>query len=353
MWLTMKSRLLVALSAVALTAATACDARSGGALDGNGSGGATVRPGDSGSGGSTLPGTGGAGTGPAGATGSGGDQASGTGGRATGGSAGAMPDAGAATACTSWARALCAKGEDCAPFATTLVFGSRAICEERLQLDCLARFAPGSSATPADTTTCAESLSSQSCTTFARGDLGAACAPRPGSSPNGASCLDDHQCASTFCARAPDAACGVCAAVTTAGSACVRGSCSAGTVCPKGAATAATATCLVPEPGPIGAVCTVSEQCDVGHGVACNPLTGRCIKLALASSGACGLDLAAATYTACGASGSCSPTLAGKCVAAAPDGATCSTADTGPPCLPPARCVGGRCSLPDPSLCAL
>jgi hypothetical protein len=123
-------------------------------------------------------------------------------------------------------------------------------------------------------------------------------------------------------------------------------------VCPKGTA-AATATCLIPEPGAIGAACTVSEQCDVGHGVGCNPLTGRCIKLTVASSGACGLDLAAATYNACGASASCSPILAGKCVAAAPDGAACSAAEAGPPCLPPARCVSGRCSLPDPSLCAL
>jgi len=343
MWLFMKGRLLIALWAIVVVA---CDGRSGGALDHDGSGGGTTH---AGSGGSNPPGTGG---GTASGPGSGGDQASGTGGPATGGAAGAADaPAGAATACASLARALCAKAEDCAPFATTLVFGSRATCEARLQLDCLARFTPGSSATPADTTSCAEALFTQSCATFARGDLGAACAPRPGSSPSGATCLDDRQCATTFCARAPDAACGVCAAPTTAGSPCVRGSCSAGTVCPKGAP-APSATCIVPEPGPIGAICTVSEQCDVGHGVGCNPLSGRCIRLALASSGSCGLDLAAATYNACGASGSCSPILAGKCVAAAPDGAPCSAAEAGPPCLPPARCVNGRCGLPDPSVCA-
>ena len=338
----MKSRLLIALSGIVLTVAIGCDARSGGVLDGAGSGGVTA---PAGSGGSALPGAGGSSSGTGGiGPGSGGAVASGAG----GGSGGPAPTDGAATACASLARALCAKADDCAPFANTLVFGGRATCEERLQLDCLGRFAPGSSATPADTSACADSLSSQSCAAFARGDLGAACAPRPGTAPSGATCLDDRQCASAFCARAADAACGVCAPPTTAGGPCVRGSCSAGTVCPKGTTTA---TCLVPEPGPLGATCTVSEQCDVGHGLGCNPLTGRCIRLALASSGTCGLDLAAATYNACGASASCSPVLAGKCVAAAEDGAPCSNAEAGPPCLPPARCVSGRCSLPDPSVC--
>jgi len=354
----MKSRLLIALLAVVITASTSCDARSGGAPEG--AGGTAARPGEAGSGGggarptgsggNPVPGTGGAGSGAgSGGAATGGNQTSGTGGLATGGAAGGTPGQppGATPACAALAQALCAKAEACTSFATTLVFGSRATCEQRLQLDCLTRFTTGSSETPADTTSCAESLASQPCAAFARGDLGAACAPRPGSFPTGALCLDDRQCDSAFCARAPDAACGVCAPPTAAGSACVRGSCSTGAVCPKG-----TATCVAPEPGPIGAVCTVSEQCDVGNGVGCNPLTGRCIRLTLASSGACGLDLATSTYSACGASGNCSPLLAGKCVAAAADGAACSAAEAGPPCLPPARCVSGRCSLPDPSLCA-
>jgi len=343
----MKSRRLIALFSVApfaavISGSASCDSRSGGVPPASGgSGGA--RP--VGSGGSNLPGSGGA------SAGSGGSELSGSGGGAAGGAGGAMGDEppGATAACASLAHALCARGQDCAPFATGLVFGSLATCEARLQLDCLTRFTPGSSATPADTSSCADSLASQPCTAFARGDLGTACAPRPGSFLTGATCLDDRQCDSAFCARAPDAACGVCAAPTAAGSPCVRGACSAGTVCPKGTSTS---TCIVPEPGPIGAACTASEQCDVGNGVGCNPLTGRCIRLALAASGTCGLDLATSTYSACGASGNCSPLLAGKCVAAAPDGAACSAAEAGPPCLPPARCVSGRCSLPDPSVCA-
>jgi len=355
----MNSRLLIALLAVGVSGSPSCDARSGGAPEGSGG---TAPPAGAGSGGRAAPGgTGGhgdidgtGGTAPLGSgggplPGSGGSLASGAGGSATGATGGTTsdPPADGALACAALARALCARGEACAPFATSLVFGTRVVCEERLQLDCLARFAPGSSATPADTMACADSLASQSCAAFARGDLGSACTPRPGSLTTGATCLDDRQCDSAFCARAPDAACGACAPPTAPGSPCVRGSCSAGAVCPKG-----TSTCVTPAPGPIGAVCTVSEQCDVGNGVACNPLTQRCIRLALPSTGACGLDVATSTYNACSASASCTPLLAGKCVAAAADGAACSTAEAGPPCLPPARCVGGRCSLPDPSACA-
>jgi hypothetical protein len=33
------------------------------------------------------------------------------------------------------------------------------------------------------------------------------------------------------------------------------------------------------------------------------------------------------------------------------DGASCSTADTGTHCMPPARCVASKCTLPNPATC--
>src|SRR6266545_6065648 len=269
------------------------------------------------------------------------------GGISGGGGTGGSPDGdpAAAEACAALSKALCARTETCTPFVVGLFFGSRTVCEQRLALDCLPKFgAPGTSATPAKTSICADSLATHPCTAFAKGDFGAACAPEAGSLAAGVACGDDAQCASTFCARAPDAVCGVCAPTTQAGSPCVRGACSAGTVCPMGKS-----SCVALEPGQLGATCTIQEQCDVGNGVGCSTVSGRCIRLTLGSTtGTCGADVAGSMYTACMASGTCSKLLGGTCTMTAADGAACSTASSGPACLPPARCVGGRCTLPDP-----
>jgi hypothetical protein len=350
----MKGRLFTAFVAVVIAGCggggarmdSGTGGRGGLAAGGGGGGGSGGNVPSSGSGGEEG-GTGGSITG---AGGTGGATGGISGGNGRGGAAGGTSgDPAAAQACAALSRALCAKTETCTPFAMGLFFGSRTVCEQRLALDCLPKFgAPGTSATPAKTSTCAESLATQPCAAFAKGDLGAACAPQAGSLAAGVACGDDAQCASTFCARAPDAICGVCAPTTQAGSPCVRGACSFGTVCPMGKS-----TCVVLEPGQLGATCTIQEQCDVGNGVGCSAVTGRCIQLTLGSTtGTCGADLSGSMYTACRASGTCSGLLAGTCTMAAADGATCSTASSGPACLPPARCVGGRCSLPDPGTCS-
>jgi hypothetical protein len=341
----MASRLLTALCASMIAGCSTDGAGMAAGMGGRGG----APPGSGGE--VSAAGSGGAAAGVGGRSASGGGGAGGAAGAGSGGTAGGGwgGDHAAAPACAALSQALCRKIEICTPFAVGLVFGSRSVCEQRLTLDCLPKFAaPGSAATPALTSSCADSLAAHPCAAFLRGDFGAACAPLSGRLQGGAACGDDAQCASTFCARARDAVCGVCATTTPAGSPCVRDSCSAGTVCPMGKS-----TCVVPEPGQVGAACTVHEQCDIGNGIGCNPLTGRCIRLALGSdTGTCGLDLAGALYTACPASGTCSAPLGGKCTAGAADGAACSTGSAGPGCLPPARCVGGRCTLPDPSACS-
>jgi len=164
----------------------------------------------------------------------------------------------------------------------------------------------------------------------------------------GGACAEDAQCASTFCARAPDAACGICQPLTTAGGPCVRSTCSAGMVCPAGQS-----TCITPVAGKVDDMCTAQEQCDLAHAVGCNTTSRKCLALTLAQAGgSCGANsIIPTSYAVCPASGTCSAALAGKCSAAATDGDACSSADTGPHCLPPARCISSKCVVPDPTTC--
>jgi hypothetical protein len=338
------------------------------ATTGAGGGGA----GGTGAAGGTAGSSGSAGTGVSGSGGSAGslDGGPGTGGKAGGGTAGAdagkagaggagMTDASTGTdaggdslqACTALADSYCAKLQSCSPFVTSVAYGDVATCRQRWILNCTPNFGvTGTSATPARTTSCAQSIGALTCTTFLSGDLGAACAVVPGTAAQGAPCGDDAQCASTFCARAPDAVCGTCQPVTMAGQPCVQGSCSVSTntVCPAGKT-----TCIRPVAGKVGDSCVGHEQCDVGHQVGCNPTNSKCIALTLASAGGnCGADSILPTSVAvCPAAGTCSASLAGRCSAAGMDGAACSTTDTGTHCMAPAKCVASKCTLPNPALC--
>ena len=344
----------------------------GGSTGAGGNAGSAGAGGAAGAGGSTAGSSGAAGAGTSGSGGAAGspDGGAGTAGKAGGGAAGAdagkagasgagMTDASTGTdsggdgqqACTALADAYCAKLSSCSPFVTSVAYGDAAVCRQRWILNCTPNFgAPGTSATPARTTACAQSIGALACTTFLSGDLGTGCAIAPGTVAQGGPCGDDAQCMSTFCARAPDAVCGTCQPVTMAGDPCVQGSCSVSTntVCPAGKT-----TCIRPVAGKVGDSCVGHEQCDVGHQVGCNPTNSKCIALTLASAGGtCGADSIFPTSVAvCPAAGTCSASLAGRCSAAGMDGAACSTADTGTHCMAPAKCVASKCTLPNPALC--
>jgi hypothetical protein len=268
------------------------------------------------------------------------------------GSSATAPDGGsgaaARTACSEAASAFCGKLRSCSAFALSITYGDLATCQQRFLLGCLAALdAPETSATIADTRTCAQALPAIACADLIAGQYGPLCTPRPGPRLDGAPCGEDAQCASTFCARAPGGHCGTCSPLSSDGGPCANASCSRGLVCPEGAA-----RCFRPVPGKAGDSCTMLEQCDVASGVGCNTLTRTCINLTVASpGGSCGADLGRTSFTLCPASGSCSALLAGRCSAAAADNAPCNDADTGPKCLPPSRCVRGACALPDPASC--
>ncbi len=292
---------------------------------------------------------------------SGSSQASGAGGfsgassGSTGGGGAAVDDDAsdgsqqAREACSSFASALCSKLETCTSFVLGVLYGDAPTCKARVMLSCLPSFgATGTSATPAKTMACEQSIAALACPAFLSGELGPGCKTEPGMVPAGGPCGDDAQCATTFCARAPDATCGVCQTPTQAGQPCVRGSCSAGTVCPAGQS-----TCITPTAGKVGDACTAQEQCDLAHAVGCNTGAGKCLALTLAApQGTCGANsIVPTSYAVCPSSGTCSALLGGKCSGAADDDGSCSAADSGPHCLPPARCVTGKCTVPDPAAC--
>jgi len=312
-----------------------------------GSAGASPTSGTGGSTGST-----GSGGGSTGSTGGGSpDASSGSGGAGPFDGSSGRPDARpeVVQACTAFAAMFCAKVRECTPFVLGALYGDTATCENRVILGCVPTFdAPGTSASPAKTSGCGQAIAGLACATFLTGDLGASCKTDPGTIANGGACGDDAQCVSTFCARAPDAACGVCAPATRPNDPCVRGACSAGTVCPAGQS-----TCITPTPGKVDDACTAQEQCDLAHGVGCNAGSGKCLSLTLASAqGTCGANSVVPTsYAVCPATGTCSAPLGGRCSAAATEGQACSTADTGTHCLTPARCVASKCVVPDPIAC--
>jgi hypothetical protein len=248
------------------------------------------------------------------------------------------------------ADAYCTKLQECSTFVMSVAFGNQATCKARWILNCTPNFgAPGTSATPARTSACAQSIPGLACATFLGGDLGAACAIGAGTVANGGPCGDDAQCASTFCARPTTAVCGTCQPVTNPGGACVQGACSlsTNTVCQQ-----STTTCVRPKAGKIGDACGGQEECDVGHQVGCNTsTTDKCIALTLAGA-TCGANsVFASSIAVCPNAGTCSAAVNGTCTAVGADGASCSTTDTGAHCMLPARCVGGKCTLPNPSTC--
>ncbi len=271
----------------------------------------------------------------------------------TGSDSGGSSDVGPTTdasiddVCAKLADSVCAKIQSCSPFGLAIAYGDLATCKERSIKACPTGY-PNSSATAARSLACATSLAAVSCKSFLSGDLGDGCNAAPGGLELNDPCADDAQCKSTFCAHSPTSKCGTCANPTAQGDPCVNQACSRGTVCPEGGT-----KCVKPTAGKVGDACTSQEQCAVAAASGCNTISGKCIALEVASSGGtCGADsLLATKYTLCPATGTCSAIMAGKCSAAAADGASCSTSTSGAHCMAPARCVSGTCQLPDPISC--
>jgi hypothetical protein len=348
-----------------------------GASAGSGSGATGGSGGNTGGSGGSTGGTGGSTGGSTGGKGGAAGSAGGSGGQggATGGAAGsagttdAGPDAtggagGGADAsappdvraeeimsCNNFADAFCSRLQTCSSFVMSVLYGDVATCKQRWVLNCLPNFGvAGTSASPAKTNGCTQILPGLACDKFLLGDFGTMCTPSAGTIPQGGACGDDAQCTTTFCARSATSVCGTCQPVTMPGAPCVQGSCSVSTntVCPTG-----TTTCVRPKAGQVGEACAGQEECDVGHQIGCNTATSKkCIALTL-STGTCGANnpLNPSSVTVCRATGTCTEPFNGMCIPFAADGQTCGTTDMDAHCMLPAKCIGGRCVVPDPSTC--
>lgn len=295
-------------------------------------------------------------------------------------------------ACTQLTAALCDKIQSCAPSYMQLGYGDAAACKARAMLGCKADLAaPSTAITPSDTAACATAAKTATCAALLDNDTPAACLPKAGGLDDGKPCGNDSQCKTGFCGYDSDKeVCGLCAAKPAEGAKCVRSKCPAGLKCSRtdtcAKVVADGGACDDSKPCATGSSCfkgkctkdqatdgaacddklSTAPGCDALQGYAC--LQNKCQKIALVGDGKeCGFDFDATSgtiksLTLCDKGGWCKgidlaakpPVLKGTCQPAAKDGEACvadATFNKGPGCTAPAKCVSGKCALPDAATC--
>jgi hypothetical protein len=283
--------------------------------------------------------------------------------------------AAAPTACKAFSVALCNRLAACASSAISSSYGDLATCTARNTSVCLTRQQTTdvvSSATGLGP--CTQLLPNVDCSALLDNALPSGCRYAPGARPDGQSCSDDGQCASTRCSRAADAMCGVCAELAPAEAACNADSdCASGLVCTTDqvcrAPSVMAASCDAAHPCvfPLscanahcgaalasGASCDpANDQCDHYASLACSAAPSTCSPWLQAQPGqACGYT--STGWAVCTGGGTCriaSGAIAGSCDTPLADGAAC-VVGSGPACLTLARCIGGVCRLPSPGECS-
>lgn len=300
------------------------------------------------------------------------------------------PQISADQACTDFATAQCAKLDQCIVNGTTSRYGGVAVCQARQKDACLTRLgAAGTGNSPNDVELCVQQLPTASCAEFDLGNV-PECLAKIGSFANGQPCAFPGQCQSSNCAIVNGTNCGTCTARNQAGDSCATTSCSHGLSCisttqqcqPRGELNGscdadhpcgAGLSCVTPEGASAGTCQTAgtavgtpcdpqrrtAPACDPNLGLFCSGASRTCEAVSYAPAGGqCGfvspIVINCTNAATCfGAQGQ----TPGMCVANASDGVSCDT-QSGPSCLPPARCVTGNpsttsgvCQLPNPSAC--
>ncbi|HEY8040008.1 MAG TPA: hypothetical protein VIF15_09455 [Polyangiaceae bacterium] len=288
---------------------------------------------------------------------------------------GTVDDAGAA-ACAAAALALCTKESTCWPDLVEQLYGDVQTCAARGALSCHDELAaPGTGWTASIETACTDAIVAGSCTDYFDGVLPSACLPAAGGSVGALGvCAGTVQCAAgSSCLKASGSSCGNCTAeATTAGASCTTADCASGLVCvsgvcaawvPVGGACGAGNPCSFPNycaggictaGSTLGASCTTtSDTCDRTQGLYCRASSKKCEAYLFADAGQpCGVLTGGRTV--CKGGGLCmglSATVTkGTCIPPAKEGAACNVT-AGPPCMRPAICASGVCTLPDSSTC--
>ena len=267
-------------------------------------------------------------------------------------------------ACQLGAAAACDKLFACQPLQSKLTFVDHADCIALNARGCMDNYsAAGTARDGALNMECAKALPSMTCTDFVAGRLPPPCMPKKGSLETGSPCRLHDQCLTAFCVGAKPGECGKCSsAPSLVGSPCESEECGVGLVCVSGTCKAfaklgaacndgqpcgpdlycASGTCAK-RPG-TGEKCDGSRPCDVYQGNYCDTITTQCRAFNWANGGQpCG-QLASGN-TLCTANGFCrtGTFTTGICVAASPEGASCST-KLGPNCKPLLFCApDGMC----------
>jgi hypothetical protein len=310
-----------------------------------------------------------------------------------------------ATVAAEFASTDCARKFECMPYAAeTRGFGdSVADCtqqETSYQMRSLS--APGASTDYSNIVACIAEMKAATCQDYVDGTAGenATVLPEcwnfaPGTVPNGGGCAYGRQCKSDYC-DSLEGQCGNCAAlVTTPGAPCggVSKVCdpAKGLIC-----SSVTATCVVAQgrganctessdcypnlvcsattgtcidlPDTVGAPCNIAESCsfELGAGLACNNMSNMCELASKGGAGAsCGFMQPNGGLLVCDAGFVCNGSIdgfSGTCVAghAGAPGDKCAfvpavslpySPPNGPPCEEGVQCVGGICTVDDPSTC--
>lgn len=233
-----------------------------------------------------------------------------------------------AQACKALASAFCARVDTCAPIVSDALLGRADGCVAAMTDRCFRTMAiGGSSRGPAELVACGEAIATMDCDTFTV-RYPEPCAIPPGTLPDAAACAFDEQCASSFCARNADDACGTCARAPRISEPCVARRCPTGLVCNG------LGRCVRPH--------AVSEPCDQ---------TQPCDRLGLCELGTCVPRRKLGER--CGGFDQCDPFGATVCsqqswcvaTAVAKRGERCDrTANMLTVCEAPARCIDDRCT---------
>ena len=264
----------------------------------------------------------------------------------------------ATASCASLAAASCAHLSTCDGFSFRISYEDDAACRASTRAICLDEAsAPGTGQTPDRISACAAAIGNSTC----NGGLPEACKPA-GTRDAGQKCLYGSQCASTYCLRSADAACGTCQAVAKVGDACGAGTVCADAACRAGTCVAfaakgescASTPCAVglvcvagamtcQDPPTAGSTCDPSgtSQCYEADGLHCSSTTEQCTAATFAEAGeSCGVTSDAAIV--CSGNGVCA--ASGTCMAPVQAGQACDFA-AGPSCVPPAACVSSQCQI--------
>lgn len=280
----------------------------------------------------------------------------------------------ARAACVPFAAALCTRFAACSDFVIGASFGDEAGCRASIEQRCKGVIGlPGVVYGAAELATCTKNVPTSTCESLFGGAVFDLCSLPAGTLDDGKRCFDAAQCKSGVCRQPAGEECGVCARAPAAGEPCADGSCSAALTCVSG-------KCL--ERAQPGKPCVESRQCPLAYscvdgscvaslteGAACDPTgktgnscslkdglfclgvppAGSCTKIGLADAGkACG-QASPTTFTLCKASGNCKGSPTGVCEVAPGPGEPCAA--TGNLCAVAARCIGGVCRIPDPTVC--